>query len=685
MKRLSVVVLVIVPLVSFAQPLPERAYRAILTAQDFRDVSALVPFLEDADAQVRARAALACGSVQPDGPIADTSIIPILINLLTDKNQHVRAAAGFALGQLHPVLDSTQREKVSAVLSRRLGLESHQSVLVRVLEALGKMGTAGSLSVVVATGESSPSAVVKGEAALSVGRYAYRGIMSKTATAFAVRCLGLQQATETWKAAAALMRISDAALLLPHEGELVRASSDRSADVRMFIATALGRLASSHKAVNALLSMTRSDKDWRVRVNAVRALARADTAFFPRMMTTLLRTVRDSNEHVALSALATLSELPLRTSSFAAECRKVLIEQMREASTSRRLKRQAALALGRIFGEEAYLILNEQHRLGNLPDESFAAALAYTPTSDAVHDLLSFAKSDAPFVRQTALEALRTVAGRLPTRLGVLAEVRQAFVDAIQSDDLAILSTAAEALADSALRGDDSAVLLVNALRRLKSPNDAEAMVTIMQRLAVMRAAAAIAPLESYLYDTNPAVVTAARAALLAITGKKYEAIARPAFLPSHTNFDWALLDSIRKNPYVTVQTSKGTFTLRLLPDEAPFTCINFVTLVNRRFFDGLTFHRVVPNFVIQGGDPRGDGWGGPGYSIRSEFGLEHYTRGTVGMASAGKDTEGCQWFVTHCNTPHLDGRYTIFGKVVSGMEVMDEIQVGDRMEVVRW
>ena len=88
----------------------------------------------------------------------------------------------------------------------------------------------------------------------------------------------------------------------------------------------------------------------------------------------------------------------------------------------------------------------------------------------------------------------------------------------------------------------------------------------------------------------------------------------------------------------------------------------------------------MVPNFVVHGGDPRGDGWGGPGYSIRSEYGLVNYERGSVGVASAGKDTEGCQFFITHSPQPHLDGRYTIFGKVVSGMDVVDQVQVGDKI-----
>jgi cyclophilin family peptidyl-prolyl cis-trans isomerase len=134
----------------------------------------------------------------------------------------------------------------------------------------------------------------------------------------------------------------------------------------------------------------------------------------------------------------------------------------------------------------------------------------------------------------------------------------------------------------------------------------------------------------------------------------------------------------------VRIETEKGTIELELLPDDAPFTVLSMIRLIRSGFFNGLTFHRVVPNFVVQGGDPRGDGWGGPGYSIRTEVSPREYERGSVGVASAGKDTEGCQFFITHAPTPHLDGRYTIFARVRKGMDVVDRLQIGDRMTVRR-
>ncbi len=137
--------------------------------------------------------------------------------------------------------------------------------------------------------------------------------------------------------------------------------------------------------------------------------------------------------------------------------------------------------------------------------------------------------------------------------------------------------------------------------------------------------------------------------------------------------------------PRVRCVTDRGTFTIQLDGERAPNTCATFLHLVRDGFYDGQVFHRVVPDFVIQGGDPRGDGWGGPGYTLRSEWSRATFARGAVGLAHSGKDTGGSQFFVCHSPQPHLDGLYTLFGEVVDGMAVVDAIQVGDhfRCEVV--
>jgi cyclophilin family peptidyl-prolyl cis-trans isomerase len=146
-----------------------------------------------------------------------------------------------------------------------------------------------------------------------------------------------------------------------------------------------------------------------------------------------------------------------------------------------------------------------------------------------------------------------------------------------------------------------------------------------------------------------------------------------------YTDLDYRrALARMGKHTTATVVTNRGSFTIEFLPEDAPLTVDNFVQLAKRGYFNGQTIPRVVPNFVVQAGDPRGDQNGGPGYQIRCEINEVPYERAAVGMALSGKDTGGSQWFVTHSPQPHLDGGYTVFGRVIRGMDVVDNIARGD-------
>lgn len=140
------------------------------------------------------------------------------------------------------------------------------------------------------------------------------------------------------------------------------------------------------------------------------------------------------------------------------------------------------------------------------------------------------------------------------------------------------------------------------------------------------------------------------------------------------------LWDSAFKYKFAEVETNKGNFTIELKPESAPMTCGNFISLTESGFYNGVIFHRVVSDFVIQTGDITSTGWGGPGYEIVSEFSPQPFDRAAVGIASIGKDTEGSQWFVMHSIFPHLNGRYTNWATVVEGMDVVDIIDEGDKI-----
>ncbi|MFD3166161.1 MULTISPECIES: peptidylprolyl isomerase [Herpetosiphon] len=139
------------------------------------------------------------------------------------------------------------------------------------------------------------------------------------------------------------------------------------------------------------------------------------------------------------------------------------------------------------------------------------------------------------------------------------------------------------------------------------------------------------------------------------------------------------------KHYVVTMETTKGNITIELYPEYAPKTVNNFVFLINEGFYDGVVFHRVISNFMVQGGDPTGTGTGGPGYRFEDEFKgnpLKHET-GVLSMANAGPGTNGSQFFITHGPQPHLDGRHTVFGKVTEGQDVVNAIRQGDSMTKV--
>jgi len=139
------------------------------------------------------------------------------------------------------------------------------------------------------------------------------------------------------------------------------------------------------------------------------------------------------------------------------------------------------------------------------------------------------------------------------------------------------------------------------------------------------------------------------------------------------------------KQTAVIAMDKGGEITIEFFPADAPKTVENFVTLAKKGFYDGLAFHRVEPNFVVQGGDPKGDGTGGPGYKIKAEFNTQKHVRGVVAMArSQDPDSAGSQFYITLAPAHFLDGQYTVFGKVTSGMDVVDKIRKGDKMKSVK-
>jgi cyclophilin family peptidyl-prolyl cis-trans isomerase/HEAT repeat protein len=186
--------------------------------------------------------------------------------------------------------------------------------------------------------------------------------------------------------------------------------------------------------------------------------------------------------------------------------------------------------------------------------------------------------------------------------------------------------------------------------------------------------------------DTDDLVRTRARRLLVEHCGEKTDGFSRRPLATRLSGGDYRRLAELAESGRLvaTVATTRGAFEAELLSREAPMTVESFAVLAEKGFFDGTTIHRVVPDFVVQAGDPRGDGTGGPGYALRDELNPLPYVRGRIGMALSGADTGGSQWFVTLSRQPHLEGAYTVFSEVTAGMDVVERIEQNDRLVNVR-
>ena len=231
-----------------------------------------------------------------------------------------------------------------------------------------------------------------------------------------------------------------------------------------------------------------------------------------------------------------------------------------------------------------------------------------------------------------------------------------------------------------------SADLLRSVYGQMTTPEDVEPLVEIVKALGQIRDGQEVEFLVGVALTGHPVLRAAARDALneRLVEGIDVSARGTDAATPT-TGIDWAYLARLGPHPRLVLETDRGLVVIEMDAEAAPQTVQTVALAAAGGRYDGVPFHRVVSNFVVQGGDFfRRDGYGGPAVPIRSEFTRARFATGAAGIASAGKDTEGVQFFVTHSPQPHLDGKYTVFGHVVSGQDVVDRLLQGDLVRSAR-
>jgi cyclophilin family peptidyl-prolyl cis-trans isomerase len=280
----------------------------------------------------------------------------------------------------------------------------------------------------------------------------------------------------------------------------------------------------------------------------------------------------------------------------------------------------------------------------------------------------------------------------LPAVIDALVKLRpptitETLLAQLKASDVAVRIAAASGLGE--LKPPNVEQALADAYQAGLADSTYSARTAALAALSKYGAAAATPVLRMALADKDWAVRRRAAILLKEIdpsAGDSVDEEIRPApTLLAREAYEAAPLVAPPVSTRVFLDTDRGTIEIELAVLDAPLTVENFERLARMGFFDGQPIHRVVPDFVIQGGDPRGDGEGGPGYTIRDELNQRPYLRGTVGMAlDLWGDSGGSQFFITHSPQPHLDAKYTVFGRVVDGMTVVDQIQQGDIVRRVR-
>jgi HEAT repeat protein/cyclophilin family peptidyl-prolyl cis-trans isomerase len=620
----------------------------------------LVLLLGDAQPRIRRRAALAIGRVGlPEG-------VPPLTKLLADPDPEVRQMAAFALGLIG---DASARDSLVTALR-------DPSALVKgsAAEALGLIGDRAAAD---AVGQMAAEIVQSGAVAQTPGPEADA---ARDAPAGALRLAvfalvrlnaynqlaaavldGAQPRVRWWPIAFALQRLED-----PRAGPaLLTLLKDGNPYTRAFAARGLGAM-KDRAAVPQLVPLV-DGSDRAVAVEAIRALGRiGDPAGAPPLLKVVAAAKADP--HLRLEAVTSIGGI---------KSDGVIDLLLDVVSDARPPIRAAAIrSLAQLDQENFVTVLSGLDPDPHWTVRSALAAVLGTLPAEIGLPRLQAMRDDAD---QRVIPAVLTSLAALgaPDAVNLLSE-------RLKGGDAVVRAAAAAAL--GRLKAPAGPALLAEAYRTGRKDATYVARGAALTALAEYGAEAATPALNEALSDSDWAVRVRAAALLERLDPSSGAALKiRPA--PTgrpESAYEAARLLSPPVSTHVFLDTDRGTIQIELAVVDAPLTIETFVTLARKGFYDGLTFHRVVPDFVIQGGDPRGDGEGGPGFTIRDELSQQPYLRGVVGMALDWEDTGGSQFFITHSPQPHLDGRYTVIGRVLSGMEVVDQIQPGDVMRRVR-
>ncbi len=630
-------------------------------------------------------------AVRALGRLERPALVGDIQPMLSSPFASVRTAAAEALGQAASGTAPELADAVQAILLQRLRAERDQGVTGAICWTLGRMPYATAQAA-----RSAEAALLA--AALPLDSDAGPPLPLRLGLARGFEALIRRNARAFTPSAETVRRMKQLALarLTPRRGE-------DPEDLIRVRRLALAALASAKQADEATLTAAAVDPDGQVRRLALMAMAATPPGSIPvaararftaagladpdhwvryealrihtRSLigafadwTPVFAALEDPSPHVALFAIDLLwgpqraiGILQREAAALPAEA-PALVDWHRAA--------HALVSLARVAPAEASALLPRFEASAHWPVRMYAARAA-TRLRNA-ESLTRLAKDERDNVREAAIAGLKTVAGHDADRL---------YLEALGRSDYQLIMTAANALIGTPRRVDAAAALFAALARITAEQRDTsrDARLAILARIGELGRAVDALALAPYLTDVDPQVADAAAAAIGALTGlpapmsaPRPRAVAVPAL---------ADIERLRGARAMVRIAGRGTFEFMLLPDEAPATVARFVTLARAGYYDGLTFHRVVPAFIVQGGSPAANEYVGDGPFMRDEIGLEPHVRGAASISTRGRDTGDAQIWFNLVDNPRLDHDYTVFGRVSAGADVLDRILECDLIE----
>lgn len=684
--------------------------KEILLLQDSRTLGEndkLLTYLKSDDEKIVSRAIFALANIQDSSTADELGII-----VMQSPNASLRYMAAYALGQI-------PCEPSQIYLRTALKSEANSNVKMQLLEALGKVGTEEDLQFVYETTQ--PGYDYSKAAALM--RFGLRKIKNEKSFQILTDILKSSTEKETKELCLYTMwRTGDAALLAPYKELLLTYLKDFDALSRGYAINALGKL-KDKKILFDILDNAKNETDWRCRVNSLNIInnftyedLKDDQSKINNALTSLVnsREVSDDNKvSYIIAYLGAVNRLYLNQ-SFTVKDNKELYDFLSaitlDASKPNNAVNNALMGetfktMGNIFKDEMKNELIQRYKTTNDFDlkadiirafSNFKDGMIYRDVRDLItnevqaYGLTHTIDKEKYIGAEDLAKLYRAFAELIGSCLPKVDEenkntIRLICYDFLTSKDVTIIANCMETLKDSSLQvapwKAETAQIMQFEFPNLNMPQDFDLINLYTDFIGEMKIEGLNSYLENNLKSDQYELTKRSADALKKITGSDYSDKIKNKIY--NKDFDWEYLKRIYNDKYATVKTNKGVIKIEMFPEVTPFTFCNFVKLSQSGYYNSTFFHRVVPNFVIQGGDPTATGNGGPGYSIRSELSQFNYTTGAVGMASSGKDTEGSQWFITHSPQFHLDSKYTIFGIVKEGQDVVDKIQIGDKIESI--